>query len=74
MRPEGLSMKNLKDLNGNGTRDLPSCSGVPLPTATQLAPRIKIIDFIYFGSNFALRRTNKTIIERSNSHFVGRQY
>ena len=35
-------MKNLYDLLGNRTRDLPICSAVPQPTAPQLVPELQI--------------------------------
>ena len=38
VRPEGLSIKNSDDIIGNRTRDLPTCSAVPLPTASPRAP------------------------------------
>ena len=31
-------MKNSNDTNGNRTRDLPTCSAVPQPTALRRAP------------------------------------
>jgi len=34
-----MSMKNSSDAIGNRTRDLPSCSAVPQPTATPRAPK-----------------------------------
>ena len=46
-RPQGysaagriMSMKNSSDTIGNRTRDLPTCSAVPQPTALRRAPRV----------------------------------
>jgi hypothetical protein len=36
-----MSIQNLEDPNGNRTRDLPTCSAVPQPTATPRNFRIK---------------------------------
>ena len=36
-----MSMKNSNDTNGNWTRDLPTCSAVPQPTALPRAPSLK---------------------------------
>jgi hypothetical protein len=33
-----MSMKNSNDTIGNGTRDLPTCTAVPQPTALLRAP------------------------------------
>ena len=38
VRPEGLCLKNCNDTIGNRTRDLPTCSAVPQPTAPPCAP------------------------------------
>jgi len=37
-----MSMKNSNDTIGNRTRDLPTCSAVPQPTALPLAPKLVI--------------------------------
>jgi len=40
-------MKNSNDTIGNRTRDLPTCSGVPQPTALLCAPNLSCIDYNY---------------------------
>jgi len=41
VRPEGfMSMKNCNDIIGNRTRDLPTCSAVPQPTAPPRSARL----------------------------------
>ena len=37
-----MSVKNSNDNIGNRTHDLPSCSAVPQPTATQRAPSVPV--------------------------------
>ena len=43
-----MSMKNVNDTIGNRTRDLPTCSAVPQPTAPPRAPRIMEVIFYNF--------------------------
>jgi hypothetical protein len=43
-----MSMKNFSDTIGNGTRDLPTCSAVPQPTAPPGAPQRAMISFFLF--------------------------
>jgi hypothetical protein len=41
-----MSMKNSNDTIGNRTRELPTCSAVPQPTALPRAPRKLIMGFL----------------------------
>ena len=43
MRPEEMSMENSSDTIGNRTRDLPTCSAVPQPTAPPRAPVVYVM-------------------------------
>ena len=47
-------MKKSNDTIGNRTRDLPTCSIVPQPTALPRAPHVKLYQiqkpFLYFGA------------------------
>jgi len=40
-----MSMKKSNDTIGNHTRDLPACSGVPLPTAPPCAYSLTVLEF-----------------------------
>jgi hypothetical protein len=54
-----MSMKNSKDTIGNQTRDLPTCSAVPQPTAPPRAPNQieQVINFNDIINAFAKDRT-----------------
>jgi len=42
-----MSMKNFNDTVGNRTRDLPTCSAVPQPTASPRVPHVRVhVSFI----------------------------
>jgi len=43
VRPEEMSMENSSDTIGNRTRDLPTCSAVPQPTAPPRAPVVYVM-------------------------------
>jgi len=59
MRPEGLfQMKNFSDIIGNLTRDLPTCSAVPQPTAL---PRD------LHEHKYTIKFTNINVLERLGS-------
>ena len=51
-------MKNSKDANGNRTRDLPTCSAVPQPTALPRAPLV-LYDDLKSGTRFKLQGCNR---------------
>ena len=62
-----MSMRNDSDTIGNGTRDLPTCSAVPQPTAPLRAPHFM------FNNSFFENRTVYEIILKTSVESAGPQ-
>ena len=60
-------MKNSNDTIGNRTRDLPTCSGVPQPTALPCGP-LDVNDKTKFDAYNELGRKSGTYGEKGKLH------
>ena len=49
-----MSMKNSSDTIGNGTRDLPTCSAVPQPTALPAACPLSLTQYNFILTQFPI--------------------
>ena len=63
-------MKNSNDTIGNRTRDLPTCSAVPQPTALPRAPPQRRIIFLNFLSSLLIVRVNNTCISKGTNEMT----
>ena len=68
-------MKNSSDTIGNRTRDLPTCSAVPQPTALQRAPKTNLIQIklsVLPNFNCYARYFNVYFVYSSSLYFIVR--
>jgi len=66
-------MKNSSDTIGNRTRDLPTCSAVPQPTALPRAPSSTHLDVLYVTENYFIQlsfRFSAQMIQHWKIHFL----